>query len=336
MTIKRKSIPKGVLIHCYQRTINGFLIFYSVSDFLVFFTILCTTARKYKIRILSVCLMVDHIHLSMIEDRKGDLSNFVRDYSKTFSFFHNRTCHHTGAFFESPFGRAPKFGEKKIRTNLVYVGNNAPERHLCAKAEEYRWNFLAYAVSDHPFSEELVVGKSSRPLQRIRRRILSLYHKNHPLPYAFLQASFSGLNRKEKDQLVDFIVSTYNVIDYASSLQFFTSYGDMLTAMHANIGSEHDIKEVFVGKSDAYYAGMSAILLKEKGFTDIHDMLALDLDEKFKLFLLLNGRTDALPRQIASFLRMPITIRDSRVGNAPLDDATEIKWDVQASPVRAK
>ena len=312
MKAKKRCVPRDVLIHCYQRTLNGFLIFYSISDYLVFFTILCTTAKKYKVRILSVCLMVDHIHLSVIEERKGDLSNFVRDYTKTFSFFHNQTCHHTGAFFESPFGSAPKYGEKKARTNLVYVGNNAPERHLCGKAEEYRWNFLAYAVSDHPFSEELVVGKSSRALQSVRRRILSLYHKNLPLSYTFLQSASKCLNKKEREQLVDFIVTTYNVIEYASAVKFFASYSDMLTAMHSNVGSEYDIQEVFVGKSDAHYARMTAILLREEGFADIHDVLALNQEEKFRLFLLLNSRTDAHPRQIAAYLRMPITIRDSR------------------------
>ncbi len=81
----------------------------------------------------------------------------------------------------------------------------------------------------------------------------------------------------------------------------------MLTAMHANIGSEHDIKEVFTGKSDAHYARMTAILLKEEGFQDIHDMLALDIKEKFRLFLLLHRKTDALPKQIAAFLRMPLS-----------------------------
>lgn len=307
MNTKKRFVPTDVLIHCYQRTVNGFLIFYSISDYLVFFTILCTTAKKYKVRVLSVCLMVDHIHLSIIEERKGDLSNFVRDYSKTFSFFHNRTCHHTGAFFESPFGSAPKFGDKKVRTNLVYVGNNAPERHLCQKAEDYRWNFLAYAANDHPFSERLFLDKASHALRSIRRRILSLYNKNLPLSYDFLQSSFSSLDRKEKEQLADWIVKTYNVIDYGSAIRYFKSYEDMLTAMHANIGSEHDIKEVFTGKSDAHYARMTAILLKEEGFQDIHDMLALDIKEKFRLFLLLHRKTDALPKQIAAFLRMPLS-----------------------------
>ncbi len=307
MNTKKRFVPTDVLIHCYQRTVNGFLIFYSISDYLVFFTILCTTAKKYKVRVLSVCLMVDHIHLSIIEERKGDLSNFVRDYSKTFSFFHNQTCHHTGAFFESPFGSAPKFGDKKVRTNLVYVGNNAPERHLCQKAEDYRWNFLAYAANDHPFSERLFLDKASHALRSIRRRILALYKKNLPLSYDFLRSSFSSLDRKEKEQLADWIVKTYNVIDYGSAIRYFKSYEDMLTAMHANIGSEHDIKEVFTGKSDAHYARMTAILLKEEGFQDIHDMLALDIKEKFRLFLLLHRKTDALPKQIAAFLRMPLS-----------------------------
>ena len=53
----------GALHHIYQRTYDGYLIFYSVRDFLVFFTLLCTTARKYKITVLGLCLMYDHIHV---------------------------------------------------------------------------------------------------------------------------------------------------------------------------------------------------------------------------------------------------------------------------------
>ena len=36
----RKFKP-GVLIHCYQNTFEGYLLFYTISDYLVYFTILC-------------------------------------------------------------------------------------------------------------------------------------------------------------------------------------------------------------------------------------------------------------------------------------------------------
>lgn len=57
MKTSQRRFSKGALNHVYQRTLNGFLIFYSVSDFLVYFTILCVVASKYHVRILMVSLM---------------------------------------------------------------------------------------------------------------------------------------------------------------------------------------------------------------------------------------------------------------------------------------
>ena len=115
------------------------------------------------------------------------------------------------------------------------------------------------------------------------------------------------LDRKERQQLTDFIISTYNCIDYASAIRFFDSYENMVTTMHATTGSEHDLNEVFVGKSDAHYNKMTLFLLREQRVKDIHDILSMTTDEKFELFLLLKPHTDALDGQIAKFLHMPLT-----------------------------
>lgn len=302
----RRRIVRDVLHHCYQRTVDRVLIFYCVSDFLVFFTVLSVVAAKHKVRLLSLCLMADHLHLSIVEEGKGELAAFVRDYSARFSRLHNQVCHCSGPLFEPQFGCAPKIGDKRARTNLIYVGNNAPERRLCKNAEEYRWNFLAYAVSDHPFSDKYVAREASYALKNARKVVLSRYEKSLPLSYEMLKNLLAPLTRKEKEQFVDIIVSTYNMLDYASALRFFDGYDAMLTAMHASTGSEYDLNEVFVGKSDAYYAKMSALVVGELGFGDVHDVLALPADEKFRIFQYLLRMTDALPEQIASFLRMPL------------------------------
>ena len=307
MKQRKRLIVRNVVSHCYQRTAGSVVIFYNISDYLVFFTIFCTTARKYKIKILSLCLMADHIHICISEERKGELSAFVREYSKLFSRVHNRTCHTQGNLFESPFGSAPKFGDKKARANLIYIGNNAPERRLCRNAEEYRWNFLAYAVCTHPFSKSFSAKDSSPIFRNIRKVVTTSFQKGKYLTYEQLQFWFKKLNREAKEQLTDFIISTYNIIDYPSAIRFFDSYENMLAAMHSNTGSEHDLNEVFIGKSDTYYASMSSLLLTRMKFMDVHDVLGLPIAEKFQVFLQLNKYTDAFPEQIAAFLRMPLS-----------------------------
>ena len=76
--------------------------------------------------------------------------------------------------------------------------------------------------------------------------------------------------------------------------------------MHATTGSEYDINEVFVGKSDVPYQQMTSFLLKSHLVEDIHDILSMTTDEKFDLFLRLRPQTEALDEQIARFLHMPL------------------------------
>ena len=304
--MKRRKFIKGILNHCYQRMEDGGVLFYTYGDHLVYFTQYCVMARRYNIQVLALCQMPDHVHDSVIANRKQDLekfkqytnSGFVRKRSEKFGL--------SGPVFESTFKSVPKIGDKKARSNLVYVGNNPVEWKLVTRAEQYRWNYLASAVSDHPFSEKLVIRNARWPLQKAVREVKSRFNEGKPMNYAALHRFFQPLDRKESLQLADFIITTYNVIDYQAAIRFFDSYEDMLIAMHATTGSEHDLNELFIGKSDAPYNKMTVVLLRERAVKDIHEILSLSIDEKYELFLLLRRETEAPAEQIAAFLHMPL------------------------------
>lgn len=304
--MKRRRFFKDILTHCYQRSADDGVLFYTYSDHLVFFTQYCVLARKHGIQVFSLCQMPDHVHDSVAARRMADLSAFKREINAGYSRMYNSYYGREGAVFEGPFGSAPKVGAKKGRTNLVYVGNNPVERQLVEKAEDYRWNYLAYAGSDHPFSQKLVVRDARWPLRKAVKEVKAQFQRGKPLSFAQLQRLFVPLNRKESLQLTDFIITTYNCIDYDAAIRFFDSPGDMLATLHATTGSEHDLNEVFVGKSDLPYVKMTNILLWENKWKDIHAILSLTTDEKFDLFLQLRTQTDALDEQIAKFLHMPL------------------------------
>lgn len=305
MDTKRKVFP-DIVHHCYQNTVRGDLLFYTPSDYLVFFSHLCVAAKHYGVQVLGLALMPDHIHGSYVVKRRETLSLFVGAYTRTFSRAHNQLCHHDSPLFNSPFGSAPKRGDKAARSNLIYLGNNPVERRLVVQAEDYPWNFLAYANSTHPFSPELKLREASFAMRHAIQTVRSLAKQEKPLNYTLLQRIAAPLDRVEKKQLTDYIVCQYNVIDYQAASRFFDSYDDMLTAMHASTGSEHDLNEVFIGTSDAHYAKMTQLIMHEVHPADIHDILGLSLDEKYELFLLLRKHTSAPSRQIAKFLHMPL------------------------------
>ena len=301
-----RTCLNGILNHSCQNTKNGYLLFYNYSDHLVFFTTFCVEAKAHNIQVLSLCQMPDHIHHSTIAPSRWHLYSFVRDYTSRFAKAQNKYCGRDGALFNTPFLSVPKKGDKKARTNLIYVGNNAPERRLVQNAEDYRWNYLAYAASDHPFSEKLVISKASMPMRRALKEVDAFQKAGQPLRYEKLQSWFRRLSAKECQQLVDYIIVKYSVIDHEAAIRFFGSYEKMILAMHSSTGSEYDLNEVMVGKSDAYYYKMTSLLQKQIRPVDIHDVLSLPEEKKYELYSWLCQNTQARPEQVAKYLRITI------------------------------
>ena len=264
----------------------------------------CIVAKKYGIKVFSLCQMPDHVHDAVASRSQRDLVEFKRELNSRFAREYNKHCGTQGQVFEMPFGSAPKYGDKKARSVIVYIGNNPVERQLVSHAEEYRWNYLAYAFCPNPFSEKIVIRRSSKALRTAVKVIKAQHKAGKPLNFTLLKNITKELSSGELQQITDFIISTYNVIDYVSAIRFFDTYADMLTAMHATTGSEHDLNEVFVGKSDKPYAQMTSIILSQTDLKDIHQILTMDRDAKWELFLLLRKKTDVMGEQIMKFLHM--------------------------------
>ena len=248
----RPFVP-GIINHCYQNSINGALLFYSVSDFLVMFTLVCVASKRYDVKVLALCFMPDHIHGSYVAVSKSKLSAFVGYYSSEYVKMFNDYYGRSGPLFNRPFGSVPKIGDKKGRTNLIYVDNNPVERRLSKDAVLYRWNFLAYGQSKHPFSEPIKRRTASSTLKKAMTIVDLQSSRGHPLTFALLGKWFSRLSKKESLQLVDYIITTYSVIDYDAAARFFGGFDNMLLAIRSTTGSEYDLNEPFEGRND--YAG---------------------------------------------------------------------------------
>lgn len=297
------------LNHCYQRTAGRGVLFYDTLDHLVFFTVYCTMAVRYRVRVFKVVQMPDHIHHSLITKSLSSLSAFCRDVTATYAKEYNRAHGRSGPLFESPFGSAAKRGDKAVRTNLLYLDNNPVERKLVRKAEEYRWNYMAFANSTHPFSERILLRKASMPLRRALKRVVYLHEQKIYLRFSVLRRMFDTISSHlEREQLIDFIISTYSVIEYKTVLRYFGSYEAECIAAHSSSGSEYDINEVFIGRSDTCYAQFSQIIMDAGLLRNIHDIFGLSESEKRKIYSLLRQKTGAPHRQISAFLQLPVEI----------------------------
>jgi REP element-mobilizing transposase RayT len=301
----RISFRPGAVQHVYQNTYNGYLIFYSVRDCLAFITIIGTVARKYNVRILGICLMVDHIHLLVEAPSKEELSRFVHDYTWWFSLERNAWYGESGPFFKGPFGYSSKVTDKDIRNAIAYLYNNPVERQVCSRPEQAQWNLLAYAASDFPFSQPIRMEIASAPLRRAVEEVKVSRKEDRPLNYIRLKKMTEKLRPEEQQQLTDLIVSSYNCVDYADLIERFDNYDNLVLALNTTKGSEYTLKEEFVGRSDRIYGRMSNFLLDSHRIDNIDDLLRLPEEERRSLIEPLGIRTGASLRQIEKYLHLP-------------------------------
>ena len=306
--MKRKFI-KEQMNHTYQRSVSGFNIFYEVEDYLVYYTIFSVMSRRYGMVVYGLCLMIDHIHTltstSSCKTFSKFMSNVAIQFVKEYNRYHNRV----GPLFSECFGSAPKAGLKLLRTAIAYLFNNPVERLLCKRAQEYRWNFLAYAASDNPFSDPLVLKKASRRLRRALKEVDGTVKRNEYMTYVQLKRMFVGMDAREKNQLIDYIIVRYNIIRYEDlTTKCYDGYENMLMAINSNAGSEYEVQELRYGRSDAEYRYLYKYV-HEKGFKDAGEVISLPADSKFKLMVDMMNETSVSKLQICKFLHLKVALK---------------------------
>lgn len=303
--MEKRKFQREAVNHVYQRTLSGFNIFYDLEDYLVYYTIFSVMAVKYGIVVYGLCLMIDHIH-SLFSAQSGKvLSKFIAHVTLLFVKEYNAAHGRSGPLFEGRFGSAPKRGLKLLRTAIAYLYNNPVEKQLCRKAQDYRWNFLAYARSSHPYSSKLVIRDVPHRLRSIIKEIDYEAKCGRHLSYARLRRVFSGLDKDAVNQVVDYIITRFSVIRFDLLDSCYGSHENMITAINFNAGSEYDIIESMYVKSDKEYRELYRFVC-EHGFNKAGDVISLSNDDKYRLFGQLLRHTSAGRIQISKFLHFSV------------------------------
>lgn len=303
--MKTRKVYPGEVHHVCQQTVGGVLVFYTINDYLVFFTIFCTVARRYGIKVLSLCPMVDHIHNVVVVDRDLQLASFVQLYTRLFAREWNESRGRKGSLFKHRYMSSVKLGNKQVKTTVNYSYNNPVERKLVERAEDYRWNFLRYARNAHPYSVPVNEENKSNLFRGILREMRTTYEGGGHLCYQQLERWGRRMDQNAMQQIADYAISLWNVIDYGEVISYYGDYDAMLHSMHDNTGSDYEIREDRNLYSDAVYADCSRILLKEGWVKDLFQLPLLPIEKKKQMAHLLLNRTTARSRQIEKYLHLP-------------------------------
>jgi len=193
--------------------------------------------------------------------------------------------------------------KKKLISAIIYLGNNPVEKHICPKAEQYRWNFISYLGSDYPFSEKISRKKMAFRLKKAIN-IVDWYHaQGRYMNHTILHRMMDGLASTERNYLTDYIISKYDVISTTGLKRYFDTYEQLLTSLHSTTGSEYELKEETDRSSDSVYREMILEMRKIFGI-DVRRSIVCSSEKKFELADHLRHKTAAPLRQIFKFLHI--------------------------------
>lgn len=304
MKYKRRKFAAGECLHVYQRTIGGINIFYDREDYLVYYTMFSIISKLYDIAILELCVMIDHIHMLISSNKLDQVASFIQHLTSKFVLAYNQEDGRKGNLFHKSYGSAPKIGSKKIRSTIVYIGNNPVEKSLCLDASGYRWNFLAYIKDKNPFSEKIAANHLAPRVRSILKEIRNTHKADSYLTYAQLRRMFAKLSEMEQEIVTDYIISIYNPIDIGALLSFYNSYDDLINAMRSTAGNDYDIKEKFYQGSDKVYFEMVKLIDNVLHIKPVRLITTCSDNYKFEVARLLQRATMANSLQISKFLHM--------------------------------
>lgn len=293
--------------HVYCKGFNGYGLFYSLGDYLLFFTLYSVLSREMGICTISFSMMFNHVHelLWGVHDHLSRL--FQRRLEIIFALHFNKEHKRKGKVFRDSFGYADKWVQKKILGCIAYIFNNVVAGRMVSRAVENRWTLLAYYKNRSPFSEPIVIRKCSAAMKRAIQLVNTYYEANDYLDYPVQRRIYKGLSVKERRQITDYIISKYNFLDYSVLEELYGSFDSLLNAVDSNAGAEYDLNDEY-GDHSCY--GKMLSIARQSGY-GIYEIEKMNENALAKFADLLLKSVNPGPEQLKKFLRRNLQV----VGN---------------------
>lgn len=129
----------GFAHHVVQRGSNKQPLFRTASDRRVYLDIAEEHLREAGMRIISYCLMTNHVHLVVVPERGDSLSVWVRRVHGRYSQYFNARTGRTGALWHGRFFSCV-LAPKHLTMALRYVEQNPVRALMVDDARKYPWS----------------------------------------------------------------------------------------------------------------------------------------------------------------------------------------------------
>ncbi len=123
----------GEYYHVFNRGVDKRDLFESDADRIKFFKKLLVgfpDDRDSGVDVISYCLMDNHYHLFLKQNKNGGISKFMHALGMGYSHYFNKTRDRTGKLFASSFKAVPIKSEAHYMHIVRYIHLNILDRHM--------------------------------------------------------------------------------------------------------------------------------------------------------------------------------------------------------------
>lgn len=96
--------------------------------------------EDFEIKILSYCVMDNHIHILLYSEKKEDVMKYMRRVNTSYAMKYNRIKDRVGYVFRDRYYLQPIVSEKQLYNCLVYIHRNPIKANLVSKYEDYEFS----------------------------------------------------------------------------------------------------------------------------------------------------------------------------------------------------
>lgn len=192
MSRQRRKLSSSQIYHVMLRGNSGRDIFIDDEDRHRFLNILTDKKKDNEFVLYAYCLMDNHIHL-LLKENKDNISHIMKRIGTAYAVYFNKKYQQNGHLFQDRFKSEVIEGELYLLAVIRYIHNNPLKARLVKLPEDYKWS---------SYSEYL----KNRTKMVIVEDILKLFSKNLskalPLFMKFSQAedNHDFLEYKEDNQ----------------------------------------------------------------------------------------------------------------------------------------
>ena len=165
MPARNQQFAPGEVYHVVNRGAQKLTLFLTDHQYHVFIRMMHVYAERYKVTMLAMCLMPNHIHLLIRVEEGGDLSRFVGNTCAQFSRLVNQYQRRSGTLFQGRFHASHVKDSVYFKTALRYIHLNPVKAGLAP--HPFGWEYSdyreavgkrRYIAGDHEFVRSVFGG----------------------------------------------------------------------------------------------------------------------------------------------------------------------------------